>query len=220
MNTTNITTVTTFSKYFAALLFVLLPFVGVYIGYTFAPEKVVEVDMKTTVVNDQNIDSNLPSTYEEYKLAVEKNWRSAKEVLLYNYGELEPSLETIISVIRPEISSILPASGCTLIGSYNFNNYSGQIIVSNVYYGEESFVKKDTDSYLYLRSGYMSKLDLGHDAATTGYNIGPGGEQISKMTNKEWSCDQSTLLDVLETELDPFLEHDNTPRIIDFTVIS
>jgi len=38
------TTVTNFSKVLATVLFVGLPFVGLYIGYTFAPEKVVEVE--------------------------------------------------------------------------------------------------------------------------------------------------------------------------------
>lgn len=37
-------TVTTFSKALAAALFILLPFVGLFVGYTFAPQKVVEVE--------------------------------------------------------------------------------------------------------------------------------------------------------------------------------
>lgn len=36
--------VTPFSKYLALALFVILPFVGGYIGYIFAPEKIVEVE--------------------------------------------------------------------------------------------------------------------------------------------------------------------------------
>lgn len=42
--------VTPLSKYLALALFVLLPFIGGYIGYTFAPEKVVEVETKTDYV--------------------------------------------------------------------------------------------------------------------------------------------------------------------------
>lgn len=38
------TNVTPFSKYFALVLFVILPFLGGYIGYTYAPEKIVEVE--------------------------------------------------------------------------------------------------------------------------------------------------------------------------------
>lgn len=37
-------TVTPLSKYLALALFIILPFVGGYIGYTFAPEKIVEVE--------------------------------------------------------------------------------------------------------------------------------------------------------------------------------
>jgi len=36
--------VTTVSKYLALVLFILLPFIGGYIGYLYAPEKVVEVE--------------------------------------------------------------------------------------------------------------------------------------------------------------------------------
>lgn len=37
-------TVTPLSKYLAMVLFILMPFIGGYIGYTYAPEKVVEVE--------------------------------------------------------------------------------------------------------------------------------------------------------------------------------
>jgi len=40
----HINKVTPLSKALAAILFIILPFVGLYIGYTFAPEKVVEVE--------------------------------------------------------------------------------------------------------------------------------------------------------------------------------
>ena len=36
--------VTTVSKYLALLLFILLPFIGGYIGYVYAPVKLVEVE--------------------------------------------------------------------------------------------------------------------------------------------------------------------------------
>lgn len=40
----NLNTVTPLSKYLAMALFIALPFVGGWVGYTFAPEKVVEVE--------------------------------------------------------------------------------------------------------------------------------------------------------------------------------
>lgn len=39
------TKVTPFSKYLAMILFILLPFVGGYVGYRYAPDKVVEMDV-------------------------------------------------------------------------------------------------------------------------------------------------------------------------------
>jgi hypothetical protein len=55
--------VTPLSKYFAMVLFVALPFIGGWIGYTYAPEKVVEVErvvIKEVSSNDINsvIDSS------------------------------------------------------------------------------------------------------------------------------------------------------------------
>ena len=50
-------TIAPFSKYLALVLFVLLPFSGGWIGYTLAPEKVVEIERVTEVerVTDQDL---------------------------------------------------------------------------------------------------------------------------------------------------------------------
>ena len=47
--------VTPLSKYLALILFIILPFLGGYIGYTFAPEKVVEVEK--VIVQEKNTSS-------------------------------------------------------------------------------------------------------------------------------------------------------------------
>jgi hypothetical protein len=43
--------VTPFSKYLAMILFILMPFIGGWVGYTYAPEKIIEVE-KVVVVHD------------------------------------------------------------------------------------------------------------------------------------------------------------------------
>ncbi len=53
--------VTPLSKYLAMVLFVLLPFIGGYIGYTFALEKVVEVERVTNVNSNNGIDQSVGS---------------------------------------------------------------------------------------------------------------------------------------------------------------
>lgn len=52
-------TVTPLSKYLAMTLFVLLPFVGGYIGYTFAPEKIVEIEKEVVreVIVEKEVES-------------------------------------------------------------------------------------------------------------------------------------------------------------------
>ena len=46
-------TVTPLSKYLAMALFIALPFVGGWIGYAYAPEKVVEIEKIITVESEQ-----------------------------------------------------------------------------------------------------------------------------------------------------------------------
>lgn len=43
-NFNQLTTVTPLSKYLAAVLFILMPFIGGYIGYTLASDKIIEVE--------------------------------------------------------------------------------------------------------------------------------------------------------------------------------
>ncbi len=48
--------VTPLSKYIAMILFIALPFIGGWVGYTYAPEKVVEVEkIVEKVINTENV---------------------------------------------------------------------------------------------------------------------------------------------------------------------
>lgn len=47
-------TVTPVSKYFAMLLFITMPFIGGWIGYTYAPEKIVEIETVKTVKSENS----------------------------------------------------------------------------------------------------------------------------------------------------------------------
>lgn|GEM_PF-3778350 len=55
-----LTKVTPFSKALAAILFIIMPFVGLYIGYTYAPEKVVEVER---IVGVEKVEERKHSDY-------------------------------------------------------------------------------------------------------------------------------------------------------------
>jgi hypothetical protein len=58
-----VTKVTPLSKALAAILFIAMPFVGLYIGYTYAPEKVVEVERVVERIVYENVvtsKSNFP----------------------------------------------------------------------------------------------------------------------------------------------------------------
>jgi hypothetical protein len=74
-------TVTKTSKYLALLLFILLPFIGGYIGYTYAPEKVVE-----SIVVGEVVD-NVPSEVEINEIKEQENVEFAQKNLV-NIEEL------------------------------------------------------------------------------------------------------------------------------------
>ena len=62
-----LTTVTPLSRYLAMALFIAMPFVGVYIGYTFALEKVVEVERVVEQVNEvEEIKTEQENVVESY----------------------------------------------------------------------------------------------------------------------------------------------------------
>lgn len=68
--------VTPLSKYLAMALFVTLPFVGGWIGYTFAPEKIVEVEKVLPIekeVEDKNPASSQNVNKQKYSLVFEDN---------------------------------------------------------------------------------------------------------------------------------------------------
>ena len=124
-------TVTPLSKYLAMGLFIVLPFIGGWIGYTYAPEKVVEVE-KVVIkeVESKNLEGYVDSVTEESPsytitnsaaLPSWKTYRSEKhnfelsfpdsfEVYENNYD----GFSTIISFnsVEPEMSIVvLPKGG-------------------------------------------------------------------------------------------------------------
>ncbi len=54
-----LTKVTTFSKFFALALFIVMPFVGGWIGYHYAPEKVVEVEKEVEIEKTPEVNQNI-----------------------------------------------------------------------------------------------------------------------------------------------------------------
>lgn len=61
----SLTNVTPLSKYFAMALFIALPFIGGWVGYTYAPDKVVEVEkviIKEIQVNEDVVNVETPTS--------------------------------------------------------------------------------------------------------------------------------------------------------------
>lgn len=67
-------TVTPFSKYLALVLFVAMPFIGGWIGYMYAPEKIVEVErivLQEVEINRIEEEETSKQTAESYKFMYE-----------------------------------------------------------------------------------------------------------------------------------------------------
>ena len=70
-------TVTPLSKYLATALFVALPFVGGWVGYTYAPEKVVEVEKVEVIETEKLVEVDQKITIESaarYINALDSEW--------------------------------------------------------------------------------------------------------------------------------------------------
>jgi hypothetical protein len=63
-------TVTPLSKYLAMVLFIILPFLGGWIGYTYAPEKVVETERVVTQEIEKEIDIFENVSFSENELTI------------------------------------------------------------------------------------------------------------------------------------------------------
>jgi hypothetical protein len=79
-------TVTPLSKYLAMALFVTLPFVGGYIGYTFVPEKVVEVEKIVEV--EKRVSVPVQSQNAIYSFDFVSNPSTSTQRLLFSRQEL------------------------------------------------------------------------------------------------------------------------------------
>lgn len=64
-------TVTPLSKYLAIVLFVILPFVGGWVGYQYAPEKVVEIERIVEVERTAEVDTLFSNNTEEEVVSCE-----------------------------------------------------------------------------------------------------------------------------------------------------
>lgn len=94
-NQSVLNTVTPLSKYLAMALFVLLPFVGGYIGYTFVPEKIVEVEKQISLEketdSEQKADIEI-SNDEELLVLLSKEQISGGSYIGYNSPGVDKAL--------------------------------------------------------------------------------------------------------------------------------
>lgn len=118
--TSNLHKVTPLSKYLSMVLFVSMPFIGGWIGYTYAPEKVVEVERVVVeeVEKEINIEmSNVETSYTQtFPLSTEMLFAMNK--VMENEDE---NKETHIVVLN-ELDIVV---GSLIVHKYNTSSLSG-----------------------------------------------------------------------------------------------
>lgn len=78
--------VTPLSKYLAMLLFIILPFLGGYVGYTFAPEKIVEIEKITIkeAATDLEVEMSAQESRNNYSVET-KTYRDDELGITFDY---------------------------------------------------------------------------------------------------------------------------------------
>jgi len=182
--------VTPLSKYLAMALFVVLPFIGGWIGYTYAPEKIVEVDRlvirEVEVVGDKN---------EEVKL----NTFTAEDIISEKIEIIDWAEFDIAAMINPYVSnqirwrykgnifSGLPAEKTYAL--FAIEDQEGEVVYSSIVgdglsidgsvtstvWGGEPVVGTVEDLYGKLIEGERYRYKV-----TLGYASGPNQERAFK----------------------------------------
>jgi hypothetical protein len=116
-------TITPLSKYLATALFVALPFLGGWVGYTYSPEKVVEVQ-RVVVQEIDVIDNKLTANDSQ---SFTENLQDKQTLVTYRHDDLG------IEFDYPEIFQVNPVTG----------DYAG-VLGLNFYYKDAS--GKEVDS--------------------------------------------------------------------------
>jgi hypothetical protein len=132
------TTVTTFSKIFAMLLFIGMPFVGLYVGYSFAPDKVVKIE-QTAVEDNKNLD--LDNLYAMYKPVFDAKNIGHMQIseIKYNHDSSEGMWSAF--VFASKIDTAGPPLGVVIVGNATGVKSSRRIddLVDFRWTGKETF---------------------------------------------------------------------------------
>lgn len=141
-------TVTPFSKYLAMTLFVILPFIGGWIGYTFVPEKIVEIETPVQVTDIQDDNSEVDTPLSQFDLRDRSRYINIEKYDLYSIVAYQDEvsgefvLKSTVLGKHPENAEIVFRSTAPLLVGH--------------------FVK--TDSYLIFSVGIESVLYSGPES--------------------------------------------------------
>jgi hypothetical protein len=165
-------TVTPLSKYLALTLFIIMPFLGGWIGYTYAPEKVVEVErvvIKEVIVEKEIEVSTQPDVpalqdQEEYvssngfSISIPEGAATSEEPAQFSYSP--------ITRIEGDFGSLCVSSGYGC-GGVGMQGWTESLDVLTTLNGTEmSFRvwKRDGDVHMTLLSFQPSPLGFSEDA--------------------------------------------------------
>lgn len=128
--------ITPFSKYLAMLLFILMPFIGGWIGYSLAPEKVIFIE-KTTIPERDEEDNEKLEMIDDLFIINESYW---DEITNFEHGKLY----VLEGQSLPQATEIFAAGPLILISNSTQDDIN---LIRNEF--EEIYEMDETDGYRY-----------------------------------------------------------------------
>ncbi len=142
--------VTSFSKYLALVLFIALPFVGGWVGYTFAPEKIIEVEK--VVVREAETEKVISETTQERIENITED-STITDICDQYWTEAVKDMEANERLECEKLWSTTNSDGYS-----RFSYYPQQIVLNGEYV---KFFYSDEDEYWYMSDSLHFIPDAG-----------------------------------------------------------
>lgn len=192
------TQVTPLSKYLAMILFILMPFIGGWIGYHYAPEKVVEVEKVVTVKDEiQNKDSKTTFNSIEWTTIPMCNKKDSITFPANMGMKISESEEGNCFKIGEEFEYYIPESINENISIYLLDDADFRFLSFMVYSEEENtirlYVSDALKKRLYVVDEHTSdSIEFaGHNSVNEFYSHGQLINGLEHIVYRWWDIDSS-----------------------------
>jgi hypothetical protein len=177
--------VTPLSKYLAMALFILMPFVGGWIGYKYAPEKVVEVE-RVVVREVNNADIDVDTNHYFYEDDIKADLPSSYSSSTYR----------VVTVLQnPYYSEESKYDSLVIVAPRGVNDHTcgGKYVPSNCYiFLESSYAYTPTPKFVGIWNSGLIQPETVKFTSPTEVSIGVANGDGCFSYKAEWKYDLNT----------------------------